>query len=309
MAETNVQPLRVAVIGTGFGARVQLPGFLGYAETNVVALCGASEKKTKEIAAQYGVRAVYTDYEQMLVDVKPDVVSIVTPPKLALTHMTMAALQIGRACAVRKTVCHEHRTRRQEMLDEASTSRARPHHRSRIPLPACPLLSARAGRSGLHRGAGAARSNGYDGIALGPPAPLELVDGCRTGRRDARRARIALYRRLPLADRARSARGDGFAAHDTRSTKPVLCRMAASERDVTSDDQRDTDPGNGRRAARRDQPERGGRGRNACAWPFTAQKARWSSQDDLQLWGRRRGEAAQSDRRPARIRAAAVGSR
>ena len=94
MAETTVQPLRVAVIGTGFGARVQLPGFLSYAETNVVALCGASEDKTKQIAAQYGVRAVYTDYEQMLVDV--DAGHCERGHAAALHNpMTIAALQVG----------------------------------------------------------------------------------------------------------------------------------------------------------------------------------------------------------------------
>lgn len=94
MSQTRVDPLRVAVIGTGFGGRVQVPGFLGHAETNVVALCGASDAKTKQVAAQYGVRAVYTDYEQMLVDVEPDIVSIVTPPRLHAS-MTLAALQVG----------------------------------------------------------------------------------------------------------------------------------------------------------------------------------------------------------------------
>jgi hypothetical protein len=94
MADRSVYPLRVAVIGTGFGARVQLPGFMSYAETNVVALCGCSEEKTKQVAAQFGVRAVYTDYEQMLVDVQPDIVSVVTPPRLH-NPMTIAALQVG----------------------------------------------------------------------------------------------------------------------------------------------------------------------------------------------------------------------
>lgn len=93
-SETGLNPLRVAVIGTGFGAHVHIPGFLAHAETNVVALCGASEDKTRDIARQYGVRAVYTDYEQMLVDVKPDIVSIAAPPKLHY-DMTMAALQAG----------------------------------------------------------------------------------------------------------------------------------------------------------------------------------------------------------------------
>ena len=94
MVDSRENPLRVAVIGTGFGARVQLPGFLGYAETTVVALCGAHDQKTRDVAAQYGVKAVYTDYEQMLVDVKPDLVSITTPPRLH-NPMTVAALQVG----------------------------------------------------------------------------------------------------------------------------------------------------------------------------------------------------------------------
>ena len=115
---TRVNPLRVAVIGTGFGSRVQLPGFLSLAETSVVALCGASEQRTREIAAQYGVRAVYTDYEQMLVDVVPDIVSIVTPPYLH-APMTLAALQVGA-----HVVCDKpfslNVAEAEEMLNEAS---------------------------------------------------------------------------------------------------------------------------------------------------------------------------------------------
>jgi predicted dehydrogenase len=94
MSESREDPLRVAVIGTGFGRRVQLPGFLGHSETNVVALCGAQEQKTKDTAAQFGVRAVYTDYEQMLVDVRPDLVSITAPPKWH-NPMAVAAFQVG----------------------------------------------------------------------------------------------------------------------------------------------------------------------------------------------------------------------
>jgi len=86
--------LRVALIGTGFGSRVQLPGFMSLADTAVVALCGKSEEKTRAIAHEYGVRAVYTDYEQMLVDVRPDLVSVTTPPNLH-NPMVMAALQVG----------------------------------------------------------------------------------------------------------------------------------------------------------------------------------------------------------------------
>ncbi len=59
-----------------------------------MALCGAHEQKTKDVGAQFGVKAVYTDYEQMLVDVEPDIVSITTPPAMH-NAMTLAALQAG----------------------------------------------------------------------------------------------------------------------------------------------------------------------------------------------------------------------
>ncbi|MBI5960868.1 MAG: Gfo/Idh/MocA family oxidoreductase [Chloroflexi bacterium] len=117
MSETRYEPLRVALIGTGFGARVQLPGFLGYSDTLVVALCGAHEQKTKDIAAQYGVKAVYTDYEQMLVDVKPDLVSITTPPKFH-NPMTVAAFQAGAHVLCEKPLAMNV-AEVQEMLDVA----------------------------------------------------------------------------------------------------------------------------------------------------------------------------------------------
>ncbi|NDJ74948.1 MAG: Gfo/Idh/MocA family oxidoreductase [Chloroflexi bacterium] len=111
-------PLRVAVIGTGFGARVQLPGFLSLADVVVVALCGASDRKTKDIANQYGVRAVYTDFEQMLVDVAPDIVSIVTPPDWHHA-MVLAALQVGAHVLCEKPFALDVAQAR-EMLDEAT---------------------------------------------------------------------------------------------------------------------------------------------------------------------------------------------
>lgn len=116
--ESSPKTLRVAIIGTGFGTRVQLPGFLSQAETYVVALCGRSEAKTMEIAAQFGVRAVYTDYEQMLVDVKPDLVSITTPPNWH-HPMTLAAIQAGAHVLCEKPLALNV-AEAQEMLDVAN---------------------------------------------------------------------------------------------------------------------------------------------------------------------------------------------
>lgn len=94
MADAHPDPLRVAVIGTGFGSRVQLPGFLSEPDTLVVALCGRDEAKTVRIADQFGVKAVYTDYHQMIEDVEPDLVSIAAPTPLH-APMARAALRAG----------------------------------------------------------------------------------------------------------------------------------------------------------------------------------------------------------------------
>jgi predicted dehydrogenase len=84
---------------------------------HIVALCGATETKTKQIAAQFGVRAVYTDYEQMLVDVAPDIVSIATPPRLQ-NPMAVAAFQVGAHVMCEKPFAMNV-TEGQEMLDAA----------------------------------------------------------------------------------------------------------------------------------------------------------------------------------------------
>ncbi len=117
MANENNGPLRVALIGTGFGGRVQAPGFMARADTNIVALCGASDKKTKDTAAQFGIRAVYTDYEQMLVDVEPDIVCISTPPRQH-NPMAIAAMQIGAHVLCEKPMAMDLEEAK-EMLDVA----------------------------------------------------------------------------------------------------------------------------------------------------------------------------------------------
>jgi predicted dehydrogenase len=117
MAGSSNTPLRVAVIGTGFGARVQVPALLGLADVIVVALCGASDQKTKDTAAQFGVKAVYTDYEQMLVDVEPDIAVISAPPKWH-NSMTVAALQAGAHALCEKPMALA-ADEAQEMVDTA----------------------------------------------------------------------------------------------------------------------------------------------------------------------------------------------
>ncbi|WP_162909379.1 Gfo/Idh/MocA family protein [Aggregatilinea lenta] len=109
--------LRVALVGTGFGARVQLPAFMGLAGTSVAALCGRSAEKTQRIADEHGVPGAYTDYRRMLDEVKPDIVSIVTPPVLH-AEMTLAAFEAGAHVLCEKPLAMN-AAEVQQMLDAA----------------------------------------------------------------------------------------------------------------------------------------------------------------------------------------------
>ncbi len=94
--------MRIAIVGCGNVLGAYLPAVeqlhrQGLAE--LVALCG--REKHREFAGRLGVRAFYSDYEQMLRRDDIDVVVILTP---ILTHASMAkaALQAGKHVLVEK---------------------------------------------------------------------------------------------------------------------------------------------------------------------------------------------------------------
>lgn len=122
--QTSGDVLRVALVGTGFGTRVQLPAFMGLAGTSVVALCGRSEEKTRRIADEYGVPGAYTDFRRMLDEVAPDIVSITTPPVLH-AEMALAAFEAGAHVLCEKPLAMN-AAQVQQMLD-AATRRGRVH--------------------------------------------------------------------------------------------------------------------------------------------------------------------------------------
>ncbi|HXG58091.1 MAG TPA: Gfo/Idh/MocA family oxidoreductase, partial [Thermoanaerobaculia bacterium] len=82
---------RIGVIGTGWGARVQVPAFRE-AGHEVVAIAGRDPSRTTRIAAGLGVRPFHDWRELIRSDV--DLVTIVTPPSEHL-EMATAALAAG----------------------------------------------------------------------------------------------------------------------------------------------------------------------------------------------------------------------
>jgi predicted dehydrogenase len=84
---------RIGIIGTGFGARVQTPLFRE-AGLEVVALAGFHRNKTREIAAELGMRA-HDDWRELVSSSDIDLVSITTPPS-EHREMAVAALDAGK---------------------------------------------------------------------------------------------------------------------------------------------------------------------------------------------------------------------
>ena len=92
--------LRIAVVGTGFGARVQIPG-LRAAGGEIVAVVSGREANARRVAEAEGIGRWYTDFERLLADGGLDAVCISGPPD---THhpMTVAAARAGLHLLVEK---------------------------------------------------------------------------------------------------------------------------------------------------------------------------------------------------------------
>ncbi|MBA2278770.1 MAG: Gfo/Idh/MocA family oxidoreductase [Chloroflexia bacterium] len=86
------KPLRVAVIGTGFGAAVHIPALQFIEETEVVAVCSRRAERAKAVAARHGIPTAATDFRDLVRDPDIDAVVIATPPYLH-HQMAIAALE------------------------------------------------------------------------------------------------------------------------------------------------------------------------------------------------------------------------
>lgn len=86
--------LRVGVIGTGFGATVQIPAFRAHPRVEVVAVASSQPGRARRVADTFGVRHAFDDYAA-LAAADLDLVSITAPPHLH-RPMTEAAVAAGR---------------------------------------------------------------------------------------------------------------------------------------------------------------------------------------------------------------------
>lgn len=95
MSSTSSTPLRVGVIGTGFGATVHVPAFKAAPEFEVAAIVSGHRENAERVAREHGLGWFGDDYRAMLREVDLDVVSIATPG--GLHHdIALAAAEAGK---------------------------------------------------------------------------------------------------------------------------------------------------------------------------------------------------------------------
>lgn len=90
----QLRPVRIGIIGVGFGAAVHIPAFQSEGH-EVGAICARRGERAKEVAERFGIPHSFTDYRELLNLSDLDAVSIAAPP--AMHHpITIAALEAGK---------------------------------------------------------------------------------------------------------------------------------------------------------------------------------------------------------------------
>jgi len=85
---------RAAVIAAGGQGRVHAAGYLADDRVSLVAVVDVNRDSAAALASEFGIDGVFTDYREMLQQVRPDIVSICTPPAFHLDAVT-AAVEAG----------------------------------------------------------------------------------------------------------------------------------------------------------------------------------------------------------------------
>jgi predicted dehydrogenase len=88
-------PVRVGVIGAGFGSVVHIPALQRVPGTEVAAIVARRAERAHVAAAQYGVPQALTDFRELLRDPAIDAVVVATPPYLHHT-MVISAVDAGK---------------------------------------------------------------------------------------------------------------------------------------------------------------------------------------------------------------------
>ena len=84
-------PVRLGIIGLGFGLRVHLPAFQSVPHCRITALCAPTEKRTVAAAHTHDIAHTFSDWSDLLAHPEVDAVSIAVPPALQTEIVGAAA--------------------------------------------------------------------------------------------------------------------------------------------------------------------------------------------------------------------------
>jgi predicted dehydrogenase len=87
----SVRNLRGVCVGAGYFAKFQYEAWNRIPEVEISALCNRKQEKGQQIADEFGIKNVYTDFKTMLEIEKPDFADIITPPETHLEYCKIAA--------------------------------------------------------------------------------------------------------------------------------------------------------------------------------------------------------------------------
>lgn len=115
------EKVRLGIIGTSWWAEAMfLPSFQSHPSAEIMAICGRSQDRARQLAGEYGIPHVYGDYRQLLELSGLDGVVVATPDDLHYA-MTMDALDIGLHVLCEKPMALNARQAR-EMYDKAEAT-------------------------------------------------------------------------------------------------------------------------------------------------------------------------------------------
>ena len=98
-------PVRIALFGNSFGARIQLPALAWAGGNRVIGVAGLDLGKARETADAWRIPRATADWRTLLEEA-PDLVLVSTPVDLH-QEMTLAALESGAAVLCEKPFAHE----------------------------------------------------------------------------------------------------------------------------------------------------------------------------------------------------------
>ena len=111
------RPIRVGIIGVGWGSVVLVPAFRAVPEYEVAAICSRRPERVAEAGAKLGIADTSTDWEAFVQRDDLDVIAVCTPTDLHAAQ-TIAALRAGKHVICEKPVALSGAQARQ-MLDVA----------------------------------------------------------------------------------------------------------------------------------------------------------------------------------------------